>query len=161
MKIRSMLAADLPQVAALEATLHPTPWSVALFDEELTLGAFCRILEGASGELLGYSVARLLVDEWHLLTLGIAPACRRQGGAKRLLDDLIHHANTLGSQAILLEVRASNLPARTLYQDKGFQFLYTRRGYYRLDSGSEDAILLIYPLPGTTGQSSGPNGPRG
>ena len=153
-----MIRADLLQVSALEATIQPTPWSAALFDEELALESYCRILEDASGQLLGYSVARLQVDEWHLLTLGISLSHRRQGGAKRLLADLIQQANSMESRAILLEVRASNRPARMLYQDRGFHFLYTRRGYYRLDPGNEDAILLVYPLSSPTGGSSDPQG---
>ncbi|MBF0462192.1 MAG: ribosomal protein S18-alanine N-acetyltransferase [Magnetococcales bacterium] len=146
MNIRPMRATDIPQVAALEAAITPTPWSPGLFAEELTLGSHCRILAGKSGEVLGYCVARLLVDEWHLLTLGIAPACRRQGWARRLVQDLLQQATRTESVAILLEVRASNVPARTLYQDMGFTFLYTRKGYYRLASGTEDAILFALPL---------------
>lgn len=141
---------DVQQVANLEAAIMCTPWSPAMFHEEITLGSRCCILEGASGELLGYSVARLQVDEWHLLTLGTSPAFRRQGGARRLLADLIQQAATDGCQALLLEVRVSNLPARTLYQAMGFHPLAVRKGYYRRDSGTEEAILLHYPLPGKT-----------
>ena len=148
MHIRSMTLSDVPQVAHLEAMIAPSPWTPALFDEEIGLGGYCRLLEGPSGRVLGYSVARLQVDEWHLLTLGIAPDFRRQGGARRLLDDLIQHATTRGDREILLEVRASNLPARTLYQERGFQFLYMRKGYYRLEAGSEDALLLSRRLAG-------------
>ncbi|MBF0401855.1 MAG: ribosomal protein S18-alanine N-acetyltransferase [Magnetococcales bacterium] len=138
-----MIQADVSQVAQLEAEITPSPWTPGMFYEELSLGSYCRTLEDAFGTLLGYSVARLLVDEWHLLTLGISLAYRRQGGAKLLLADLIQRAKEKG-HPILLEVRASNLPARTLYQDMGFHFLYTRQGYYRFESGTEDAILLRY-----------------
>lgn len=143
MYIRSMIQTDVAEVALLESLITPSPWSSAMFSEEIELGSYCRILEGASGRIVGYSVARLHVDEWHLLTLGIALFYRRQGGAKRLLDDLIQQVTIAGGKAILLEVRDSNLPARTLYRDMGFHFLYTRRGYYRSESSTEDAILLI------------------
>lgn len=138
-----MIQTDVREVAHLESLITPSPWSAAMFHEEIALGSYCRILEGASGSVLGYSVARLQVDEWHLLTLGVALSYRRQGGARRLLDDLIQQVTMAGGRAILLEVRASNLPARTLYQDMGFHFLYTRKGYYRSGSGTEDAILLM------------------
>ena len=148
MNLRPMLRADVPPVANLEAAMAPTPWSAGQFDEDLALGSHCRVLEATSGAVAGYCVARLLVDEWHLLTLGVAPACRRQGGARRLLQDLMQRATQEGAVAILLEVRASNRPARTLYQDMGFDFLYTRKGYYRVGTGTEDAILLGCRLPG-------------
>ena len=139
-----MMQQDIDCVANLEAAHTPSPWSPDMFQEEIRLGSYCRILEDASGACMGYSVARLLWDEWHLLTLGIAPFFRRQGGAKHLLKDLIQQAFTQGGQTIILEVRASNEPAKTLYQDMGFNFLYTRKAYYRLESGTEDAIVLDY-----------------
>ncbi|MEO5363203.1 MAG: GNAT family N-acetyltransferase [Magnetococcus sp. DMHC-8] len=135
-------------MAGLEALIAPSPWTAGMFDEEIVLGSHCRVLTDTSDGLLGYSVARLLVDEWHLLTLGTAPAVRRCGGARRLLQDLVRHATAHGGHSLLLEVRASNLPARTLYQDMGFHFLYARKGYYRLGAGTEDALFLCLPLVG-------------
>ncbi|MEO5341129.1 MAG: ribosomal protein S18-alanine N-acetyltransferase [Magnetococcus sp. MYC-9] len=159
MLVRAMIQADVAQVAALEATLMQDPWSAGMFHEELHLGSHCRILHDAAGLLLGYSVARLQVDEWHLLTLGVSPVCRRQGVARRLLADLMQRATLDGCRAILLEVRSSNLPARTLYQDMGFQLLYTRKGYYRLESGCEDALLLTCPVPSRISMPRGDGAP--
>ena len=145
---------DVTYVVTLEAAHTPSPWSAAMLLDEIQQGSYCRILEDDLGQRRGYCIARLLWDEWHLLLLGIEPAFRRQGGAKHLINLLIQHASTTGSRAILLEVRASNEPAKTLYQDIGFHFLYTRRGYYPQEFGTEDAMVLDYRLAESLDQPS-------
>ena len=135
---------DCIHVAALEAASTPSSWSCAMFQDDIRLGSYCRILEDASAVRMGYIVARLQLDEWHVLILGIAPQFRRLGGARLLLNGLFDQATSDASRTIMLEVRASNKPAITLYQDMGFNFLYTRKAYYRLGLGTEDAIVLDY-----------------
>jgi ribosomal-protein-alanine N-acetyltransferase len=48
----------------------------------------------------------------------------------------------LGMQRMLLEVRASNLPALHLYRSEGFTEDGVRKGYYPASGGREDAILM-------------------
>lgn len=147
MHTRVMTQADIAPLLALKASHDGRPWSYAMFLEELNMGAFCRILTCDATPYMGYLVARLQVDEWHLLALSVAPPFRRQGGATCLLNSLIQYATQHNGRAILLEVRASNHPARTLYQDMGFDFLYTRPSYYRCGVDREDAVVLDYRLP--------------
>ena len=91
--------------------------------------------------LLGYCVAQTVLDEVHLHNL--ATAQPRQGWGRLLLQRLIESAHTQGAQMLWLEVRASNQPARALYQQAGFEAVATRRGYYPTpDGGREDALVL-------------------
>jgi ribosomal-protein-alanine N-acetyltransferase len=43
---------------------------------------------------------------------------------------------------MVLEVRASNLPAINLYRKAGFADIGLRREYYPAENGREDAILM-------------------
>ena len=45
-----------------------------------------------------------------------------------------------GSRCLTLEVRASNTPARALYESLGFVLVGTRRNYYH--NPKEDALIL-------------------
>ena len=45
-----------------------------------------------------------------------------------------------------LEVRASNVGARTLYESLGFNEATVRRNYYPAKEGREDAIVMALPL---------------
>ena len=135
---------DLPYVAKLETSNTYSSWSLSMLQDEIRLGSYCCILENGLGVRMGYIVARLQLDEWHLMTFNVDPAFRRRGWARHLLKGLINQAQRDDSRAVLLEVGVSNMPARTLYQDMGFRFLYIRRAYYKFESGTEDAIVLNY-----------------
>ena len=92
----------------------------------------------------GYICYRRMVDEVELLNVAVAPASRRRGFGEALVRVLLREANELGATRIVLEVRASNTAARSLYARLGFGHLGVRRGYYR-DNG-EDALVLGLPL---------------
>ncbi|WP_193771171.1 ribosomal protein S18-alanine N-acetyltransferase [Candidatus Magnetaquicoccus inordinatus] len=140
-QLRPLLRSDLPWVAAMEALLQPQPWNIQQFQEELQQESWCQIALCAE-QKCGYALARRLFDEIHLLTLGTAPPWQRQGVARMLLQALLDYARHSAITSLLLEVRASNQPARTLYQDMGLQILYTRKSYYVLPSGKEDALVM-------------------
>jgi ribosomal-protein-alanine N-acetyltransferase len=81
-------------------------------------------------------------DELHLLNLATDPAQRRQGCARRLMEDLITRGRQGGAQLVVLEVRRSNAGAQALYEGLGFQIIGERKGYYQ--DTREDA--LVYQL---------------
>ncbi|MCY1373037.1 ribosomal-protein-alanine acetyltransferase [compost metagenome] len=97
--------------------------------------------------LLGYLVAMPGVDEVHLLNITVAPAHQRQGWARFMLDALALWSRSQGAQWLWLEVRASNAPARALYEGYGFQQVGMRRGYYPASHFQrEDAVVMSLNL---------------
>ena len=97
------------------------------------------------GFLLAWSVA----DEMQLLELATATSFRRRGVARALLQALLREARAQKKRLLLLEVRASNLPAISLYQSEGFIETGVRKGYYS-DNG-EDALEMRLTLDPETG----------
>ncbi len=89
--------------------------------------------------VLGFLVAQHIAPEWELENIVVAPAARRTGLGKRLLDALLTQARETNSAAVFLEVRESNTAARTLYEKAGFEQTGRRKSYYR--DPVEDAIL--------------------
>ena len=65
---------------------------------------------------------------------------QRVGIARALILALIGELKKRGSRCLTLEVRASNDPARTLYESLGFAHVGTRRNYYQ--NPKEDALIL-------------------
>ncbi len=88
--------------------------------------------------IVGFLVARHLVSEWELEDIVVAPAARRKGLGKQLLDALLA-AHETHSESVFLEVRESNTAARKLYEKSGFQRTGRRKFYYA--DPPEDAIL--------------------
>ncbi|MBF0613740.1 MAG: ribosomal protein S18-alanine N-acetyltransferase [Magnetococcales bacterium] len=155
--IRSVVmdASWVRSVALLEEQISLSPWSVEMLLEELRLGAWLQGLVVGERSLVGYAVARPLFDEWHLLTLGVAPESRRQGLGRRLVEALLAEVVRQQGRCVVLEVRISNEPARLLYQGLGFVTVGRRRGYYRFGpDGPEDALVMT-AVPGRTGCSEG------
>ena len=136
-----MTAAHLPQVAALEKVCFPSdPWSEELFRAALEHpGTTVLLAEGDDSGVLGYAVLSAVLDEGNLDNIAVAPHCRRKGVADALLSALIQTGRTSLS-VLLLEVRASNLPAIALYEKYGFVPVGRRKNYY--ESPREDALLM-------------------
>ncbi|MBF0444127.1 MAG: ribosomal protein S18-alanine N-acetyltransferase [Magnetococcales bacterium] len=132
----------LDKVVDLDKKIAQNPWSKSMFIEELELQSFNRVLVNEYGDVCGYGVSRLQVDEWHLLTVGVDSNIRRQGYGKRLVEDVIRKAALNLDKTVLLEVRASNEIAINLYKKIGFEILHIRKNYYKSSTTPENAVVM-------------------
>jgi ribosomal-protein-alanine N-acetyltransferase len=132
---------DLDAVAALEATLQTFPWSRGNFADSLTAGYSVWVLR-LGGELIGFSVVMRVIDEAHLLTIGICKRYQGQGYGARMLRHAMECARLGGASKLFLEVRPSNERAVELYRHFGFQQIGLRKGYYPAVIGREDALVF-------------------
>jgi [ribosomal protein S18]-alanine N-acetyltransferase len=98
-----------------------------------------RAVRDESGAVLGYALFWHVVDEVHLLNVAVAVSARRRGLGRALMEDLLAYARANGIVRILLEVRASNAAALSLYASLGFTRFNVRLRYY---SDGEDAIEM-------------------
>jgi ribosomal-protein-alanine N-acetyltransferase len=137
--IRTMEAADLAAVVELERVCHITPWPERLFKDELSQ-AFSTIDLLWHGEcLVGYICSWQVCDEVHILNVAVAPAWRRHGLARRLLEHVMLRARARGCERALLEVRAGNQGAVALYRAFDFEVIGHRSKYY---ADGEDALVM-------------------
>lgn len=136
-----MAAGDLDAVAALEAQLQAFPWTRGNFADSLQAGHSVWVVR-IGGELVGFSVVMAVLDEAHLLNIGIAPRHQGQGFGARLLRNAMECARLGGANKMFLEVRPSNARAVELYQHFGFRRIGLRKGYYPALGGREDALIF-------------------
>lgn len=104
---------------------------------------------GGSERLIGYASVARLPFEAELQAIRVAASHRRQGVASRLLEAVIVQAREWECERLLLEVRAGNVAALTLYQGLGFVQDGFRRGYYpplEIGASREDAVNMSLPL---------------
>ncbi len=144
-EISRMTAEDLDAVVALEASLQDFPWSRGHFGDSLAAGHEMRVLR-LGGDVVGFSVAMSIVDEAHLLVIGVDRRHQRCGHGTRLLRQVIETARAGGAARLLLEVRPANTQAVAFYQDFGFARIGVRRGYYPALAGREDALVFEMEL---------------
>jgi [ribosomal protein S18]-alanine N-acetyltransferase len=139
-----MEPADVPVVIALDQGSFSLPWPASAFhfEVEKNPAARCWVAEvpGPPPAIVGMIVVWLIIDEVHIATFAVDPSQRRQRIGQKILAFTLLDGVENGATKSFLEVRRSNLAARTLYRKFGFEEVYIRKKYYS-DNG-EDAILM-------------------
>ena len=144
-ELRPMQAEDLPDVERIERAGQPNPWSQGIFLDCLASGYRCDVAT-VEGRLVGFQVLSFVLDEAHLLNIGVDPAMRRRGLARAMLGRAMRDSAEAGAVNMFLEVRAGNSGAIALYDELGFCETCRRRDYYPGPNGREDALLMIAAL---------------
>ena len=144
MEIRELTLGDLSVLMALERELfgneawlessmraeleNPNTYYVGIFDKEL-LG-----YAGLSSVPASFSA--------DIQTIGVATASQGRGLGRRLMELLMARALSVGAEQVLLEVRADNDPAISLYRSLGFEQIDLRKRYYQ-PSGTDALIMRV------------------
>ena len=139
-EIVKMQASHVAQVAQLEKLCFSDPWSEKSVASELDnkLALWLVVVDG--DRVAGYVGSQTVIDETDMMNIAVGPVYRRKGIAEALVNRLVEELGKIGSRALTLEVRASNLPAISLYEKLGFQQVGLRKNYYR--NPKEDARIL-------------------
>ena len=138
---RRMHPADLGAVADLEKSLYEFPWSLGNFRDSVEAGYDCWVACDGD-QVIGYAILMVAMDEAHLLNIAVAPGRQNQGIGRAFLEFMLGVAREARCEIVYLEVRPSNLAARHLYRQMGFQQIAIRPSYYPAHGGREDALFL-------------------
>lgn len=138
--IEEMRPEDLDEVLAIERRSFPSAWSRQSYERELRNGNSYYFVAREEDRVAGYVGMWVIRDEAHVTTLAVRPDCRRRGLGRRLLAQAISIARSNRAGKLTLEVRAGNLPARSLYERFGFEPMSFIPNYYG-DTG-EDALIM-------------------
>jgi [ribosomal protein S18]-alanine N-acetyltransferase len=144
-QLRPVTADDLAALAALHRACFPDDrWDERALAELLAIsGASGHLIEDlVTRERLGFILDLILAGEAEIFTLCTAPAARRQGIARALIEHLFARARRASARSVGLEVAADNIAARAVYEQCGFMQAGRRRDYYRRGAASVDALLL-------------------
>lgn len=148
-RLRPLREFDLRRVVELEPELFgPQAWNGAMYLEELANPRrhYIAAIEhhpGSGERLVGYAGLDRGQDA-QIMTVGVDPARRRRHIATRMMRTLIAEAARRGSERVLLEVRADDEGAQSLYAATGFQPIARRPGYY--GRSGQDAIVMARTL---------------
>lgn len=140
--LRLLEAADLPAWLAIEHACFPDPWSEQQLTAQLKQARNRCFGLFELNQLVGFAVFSTVLDEAELLQIAIAPEQQGRGQAAMLLTQSIATLQQAGSVRFMLEVRASNVAAMSLYEKLGFDEDGRRKDYYPAPDGREDAVLM-------------------
>ncbi len=140
MIITKMTEFHVPQIAELEKICFNDPWSVNSIASELDNRLSLWMVATEENKVIGYVGSQTVLGETDMMNVAIHPDYRKQGIATELILSLIQTLTERGSHSLMLEVRSSNDPAKTLYKKLGFEIVGVRKNYYR--NPREDALIL-------------------
>jgi ribosomal-protein-alanine N-acetyltransferase len=142
-------ARDLDQVIqVMEAAFDPSfgeAWTRSQCAGILPMSGVALYVARApeGGEMIGFSLQRVIADEAELLLLAVAPSRRGRGIGRALLGRFVDDARDRGAHRLHLEVRDGN-PAISMYRRAGFDLAGRRVKYYHgADSQLFDALTFV------------------
>ncbi|MDD2582683.1 MAG: ribosomal protein S18-alanine N-acetyltransferase [Desulfuromonadaceae bacterium] len=130
---------DLDAVMAIETASYSTPWKQDHFRNEIAARFSWPYVAVEEGRVVGYVCLMSLFEEAQILNVAVSSNHRGRGIARMLLMESFRLARERGAEIMVLEVRASNDAAISLYHQLGFRRVGVRIKYYE---SSEDAILM-------------------
>ncbi|MBP3370477.1 MAG: ribosomal protein S18-alanine N-acetyltransferase [Clostridia bacterium] len=133
----------LDGVAELERLCFADPWSadslgLLLGERAMGLVALCDC------RVVGYVGMMCVLDEGQITNICVHPEYRRSGIGRALMDSLEDYSRRNGIIYLSLEVRESNLAARTLYAGCGWVESGMRKGFY--SHPTENAVIMTREL---------------
>lgn len=140
MELVYMNHSHVKAVAELEKICFSDPWSENSIASELDNPLSCWLVCMDGEKLAGYIGSQAVMQEADMMNIAVAPQYRRRGVAQQLVDGLVKALKQQGVDCLTLEVRASNEPAKALYQKLGFTKAGLRPRYYQ--HPKEDALIL-------------------
>lgn len=149
----------ISRIAQMESETFSDAWSVSMLEETMCYDynsiyvlyvkenennaalqeakvRCCPIHSYQNGAVCGYVIANLVAGESELLRIAVDKSCRGRGYGRRLMQ---YYHEQIRCERYLLEVRAGNLAARTLYEAFGYKELGIRKNYY--SNPTEDGII--------------------
>lgn len=158
MQIRRLTVEDAFIAAKLDKACFSTPWSEAAYAETLSnpgsvfLGGFLEpedltgdgTAESMPGTLIAACGGVNVLDETDISNVAVLEPFRGRGFSRRMMEELLSQEKQLGIKIFLLEVRASNAVAISLYESLGFREVGRRKAFY--EEPKEDAILMRMDL---------------
>lgn len=154
----------LSDILLLEEACFSSPWTRKMLEAELMGNQFAHFLIAmhhgrstpeATSAIVGYHCFWIVFEELRLMNLAVRESLRRQGIGKALVREAFRFALDQAATRAVLEVRASNEPARSLYTTMGFVQVGKRPQYYT--NPIEDAVLMeLNPLVMPSGRLNAP-----
>ena len=136
---------DLSTVLKLEEQLFTSTWKKDDFLYELHENPFSLMYVWEDNdEIVGYMGLWIIFEQAQLTNLAVNKKYQGKGYGRRLLEEGIKICQEAGCEIMTLEVRQSNVVAKSLYQACGFEKVSVKKDYYQ--DNHEDADVMMKGL---------------
>ena len=149
--VRPMRKIDMATVAKIYGASFNEPWPRPvvedLYSTPAAWGLLASIKTPDADIPAGFILARTVIDEADIMSVGVQPQHRRKGVGRTLVDAVIQSVNPNQGGVVVLEVAEDNPAAQKLYVNAGFSVVGRRPGYYiRVGTVKVAALLMRYAI---------------
>lgn len=131
-KIRTMTAADITEVLAIETqSFKDSTWTREFFQSCLQSSRHAKLVAELGGKILAYAILEVVGGNVYLLKFAVAPEFRRRTLGKNFMGALLQLAPKWGGVQMLLHVNTKNVAAIRLYETCGFRVLNRLENFYK------------------------------
>ena len=134
---------DVAHVLEIESLSFPNPWREMTFRGEIynqPISFPFVIVHKFQRKIIGYVIFWCIKERAQINNIAIHPDFRRMGIAESVMFQVLDQIRKAGAKLITLEVRLSNLAARSLYNKLGFEVFGIKENYY--NDPREDALIM-------------------
>lgn len=139
-EIRLMCEKDLEQVTAIEKEIFLIPWSEKAFADSLASNNTLYLVAESENRIVGYCGMYISFEEGNITNVAVAPLFRRKKIARHMLEEILTRAKEKNVSDVILEVRETNVPAISLYEQLGFKEAGIRKNFY--ERPVENALIM-------------------
>lgn len=120
----------IEKIGELEAEIFSPAWSDRMIEETLSSEYNHILVATEDDQVAGYIMYSAPCEDADILRVAVRCRYRRQNIGRKLMDKMENLCREKSVENIFLEVRASNLPAISLYQKCGYEEIAVRKNYY-------------------------------
>ena len=141
-RLEEMTKMHVDSVAELEKKTFPVPWSKKAFEDELKnkLAKYIVAIDEESERVIGFGGMWQIINEANITNIAVDEQYRNKGIATAIMNKLEEIAIAEEMIGLTLEVRVSNMKARSLYTKLGYKLEGIRKEYY--EDNREDALIM-------------------
>lgn len=145
MEIRVASKLDLDSIVEIEEESFSVPFKRDDILYELENNPFSKtlVIEDEDKKIYGYIIFWITFDSATINRIAVRKNKRNRGFARFLLQNAEKMWKENDVETVTLEVRASNIPAISLYEKYGFLKITVKKQYYE---DGEDAIYMMKGL---------------
>lgn len=144
-KVLPVTPNHIPEIAEVEKACFAQPWSVQSLTSELAKeNAAMFVAVQSDGSIIGWAGLEHICGEGSVTNVAVLLQARRHGVGEALTRALLSESAKLSLDWLMLEVRASNVAAISLYRKLRFESVSIRPHFY--DFPREDALLMRHTL---------------
>lgn len=142
---------DLNQVLQIENENFSDPWPLSSFQNDMNNEVASLYVLKENDEVLGYYDIWQMFENVDIANIAVKKSEQGKGLGKLLMKDLLKRCILNEVEFVHLEVRVSNVVARKMYENFGFEQVRIRKGYYN----GEDGIDMMKGLVGLSEEDIG------